>query len=699
MKNVFRSVDFWKSAIMTMPDNSFYELIRSVFGKIKTPFNKQQLLKDLEVFLLREDIQKAIAEYIDENDAKIIAATALFGEPVPGELESFFSGEFSFLQLQEKIVNLEERFILYLFKEENTNRIALNPVLEQVLAPVAADTAALFPPVTEAGNTAGFTQSPAVLNDRILAALLSFASQWESFFRAEGVIRRQVIEAGKVHFPGIDLDEILCSLQILGLFYADGDKLIPDKKYFDDFSRLNARERMEYCTAAILVYTESRKTAGQSDRENLLPPLYRNRIREATNFICCFLNSFDTKPLYTDRTLKRLIEILKAKTGIKMKSGMLMEAMEKTGLIVQVSPGQKQIGAIVNNAQSNSSGAVIAIDSGSSILVYPEINFTDLIRIAAFLNIKETGAVVRFELEKDSAVRSFDSNTGADEIIEMLKHLSGGRIDDTLVWNLKEWERRHSEVSLKKGVILTLSKDHRYLAETMPLSAMIREAPAPGVYLLDENAIDEAAAVLQNAGIDIIARSAGNGSAAISGAASGTYSTASSKKDMIATAYNYFPPVKSDSHLFVFTSQPVKRGDSHLLSRFHEILEKTKMGEAERAELSARIDRRLVLCETQLKDANVRYEKLEARHMDYAGKQNVAKQAVTQQSPVEITWLSAGEEKNIFGIPAALEKEEGELILAIVPAGNTSENSCEETLRIPLAKMSLIRRIKKSIFT
>jgi hypothetical protein len=100
----------------------------------------------------------------------------------------------------------------------------------------------------------------------------------------------------------------------------------------------------------------------------------------------------------------------------------------------------------------------------------------------------------------------------------------------------------------------------------------------------------------------------------------------------------------------------------------------------------------LVLCEAQLKDADIRYEKLEARNMDYAGKQNVAKQAVVQKSPVEIIFLGAGKENRIFGIPEALEKENGELFLAIVPDGE------KDVMRLPLAKLSLIRRIKKSIF-
>jgi len=107
-----------------------------------------------------------------------------------------------------------------------------------------------------------------------------------------------------------------------------------------------------------------------------------------------------------------------------------------------------------------------------------------------------------------------------------------------------------------------------------------------------------------------------------------------------------------------------------------------------KTELSARIDRKLVLCEAQLTEADIRYEKLEARHMDYAGKQNIARQAVAGQSPVEVVW-GGGTGGRVFGVPKALEKEGGEFVLVITPA------SGEEALRVPLGKMSLIRRIKK----
>jgi len=695
-KNIFRPIDFWKSTLITIPDNSFYELIRSVFGKIKTPFTKQQLLNNLELFLLREDIQKAIAAYIDENDAKIIRAVALFTEPVPGELESFFAGEFSYAQLQDIIVNLEERFILYRFTDGKKSRLALNPVLEQILLPIASDSRSLFPAVKQSQIESSGAEktfgSASFLNDRILAALFSFVSQWELFYRTEGVIRKRVIEAGKNCFPGVNLQKIIGVLQILGLFYADGEKLLPDRKRFDDFGLLSARERSEYCAAALLVFD------GIKAQDEILPPLYRSKIRETVNFIHGFLDHLDPELLYNEKTFNRLMEVLRSSTalqsstaprsitmlnttsGTDLNCGAMIEALEKTGLIAAVSRELKRF----VNLESKKEGPVIAIDSSFSILVYPEINYADLISLAEFLEIKETGAVVKFELNKDSAIRSFDNKTTADEIIELLNKLSDGMVDDSLIWNLKDWEKRHSEVSLKKGVILCLCEERRFITQTMPLAALIVETIAPGVYLLAENAMDTAAEALRGAGIDIIARQ-------------------SIKDKNTTVSGGYFPAPSSYSKdelnfenkkISTLDAKAPQKTDDHaaaLTANFNAILKKMPLGETDRQELSARINRRLVLCEAQLKEAVVRYEKLEARHMDYAGKQNIAKQAIAQQSPVEIIW-PAGSDESIFGIPRALEKDEGDLILTVLPAGK------ESVMRIPLAKISLLRRIKKSIF-
>ena len=722
--NIFRSAEFWKSTLITMPDNSFFELMRSVFGKIKTPFKKQQLVNDLENFLLREDIQKTITTYVDQNDAKVIAATALFGEPAPGDLESFFSGEISYTQLHDIIVNLEERFILYRFTENTSRvslkRIALNPVLKQVLMPFVQNISPLFHIQKQnENNTANAPQITIQFpfNDRILAAIFSFVSSEEQFFRSEIAanaaatatfstqrrIRKKIIEKIKIVFPDMDMEIILGSLQVLGLLYADGDKLIPDKKRFDDFGLLSIRERNIYCTAALLVYNEA------SVQKEIFSPLYRNKILEYSNFIHCFMSLLETKYIYKKDTLYRLVGILKTKinNSNNIDNDNFLDILEKTGLVYKQSNCKDSNYAGIGNMNAvieaeKHERPAIAIDSGFSVVVFPGIEYTDAISLAKVLEIKEAGAyassVVRFQLSKEAAVQAFNRNNNSDNIIDLLIRLSGSRIDDNLIWTLKDWEKQYKEVSLKKGIVLSLSEDRRYLTEIMPLAELIRETLAPGLYLLPEGVINEAASALQSAGIDIIGREDQN---RLSIKKTNNTSSVQANRYFSAIASAVTPPKRfipldeSVSTAELSQSSHSRKSEASILTAgFRAILEKIQMGAPERAELSARIDRRLVLCEEQLKDTDLRYEKLEARNMDYTGKQNIARQAIAQRSPVEIEISLHGKEKSelVFGIPKTLEKENEKLFLVIEPDNEKGQ------LRIPLGKISLIRRIKKSIF-
>jgi len=712
MKNdIFRPVNFWKSAVMSMPDNSFFELLRSVSGKIKTPFNKQQLLNNLESFLLRDDIQKTISSYIDENDAKIIAAIAVIGEPIPEQLGLFFSDEYSYAKLLDIIVNLEERFIIYRFTEDKTNsnensksninRLALNPVLKTILQNFTSDTSVLFPLIQKqpaAGKQSARQSAKIIIGDLILAGFLSFVSQWKPFYKNDNtnrscIIRKRVLDAGKLCFPGLDLDSFAGSLLVLGLFYTDENNLIPDRKRIDDFSKLTVRERSIYYAASILIYRELPPSV------EILPPLFRSRIRDIVNLISGFLELLKKDLFYPENTLRRMVEVIKAQTNISINAKTLLETLEKAGLI-SVTKNITNL-VIPGETKTDVNSPVIAIDSGYSILVYPEINIIDVITLASFMNIRESSApFIRFDLDKDSAVRAFNNNMNADEIIRLLGRLAGDKTnfasaENILSWNLKDWEKRYKEVSLKKGIVLNLSEKHRYLTETGPLSALITETLAPGLYLVDENSIEETRIALNNAGIDIIAQRQIKKEKT-----SGTVQTSLS---------NYFPqPSAPDLPLLIPDSlSSVKTGKNNQTSvqtaELHAILNDLQISETEKAELSARINRRLILCEAQLKEADIRYEKLEARHMDYTGKQNIAKQAIAQQSPVEIIWPGKGnsaEGEKIFGIPKALEKEGNDLFLVVDlhAQGQPSILDSDNLLRLPLAKISLLRRIKKSIF-
>ncbi len=75
----------------------------------------------------------------------------------------------------------------------------------------------------------------------------------------------------------------------------------------------------------------------------------------------------------------------------------------------------------------------------------------------------------------------------------------------------------------------------------------------------------------------------------------------------------------------------------------------------------------------------------------------IAKQAIALKSPLEIFWTGRTGADHVTGIPVVIEKSGGESALVITPLERDGEGGTEE-LRIPLGKISLLRRIKKSIF-
>ena len=714
----FRTIEFWKASIMTLPDNAFFELVRTVFGKVNTPFNKQILASDLEKFLLRADIQKNIANYINKRDARLIAAVAFLNEPCPSNLETFFAGELSYAELNDLLVNLEERFILYRFQDEDKSqgfkRLTLNPIFKSILSPYIANTSLLFPSVhrdevtfdeTPADNSAEF---PLLYDDRIPAVLLSFVSMNEAFFKNKGGgIRQKILNSAQTLFPSLPMETLIGGLQVLGLLFTKDDRLIPDYRRFSAFGRLGRQERAEYYTAGIFWYRESapaKEGADFSDSPDtaVSPWLMRTKVRFCAAFIHRLCSLLDPNRLYSIATLRKLAYALERDNN-DISIDKLVETMKQTGLLVSLSNEylRKQSFAETDALEGGSAGRpVIAMDASFSLMVYPEIEYNDLVKIAAFSHVTEAGLNVRFELNRDSAVSAFNMDIDADSIIELLRRLSQNRIDDNLAYALRDWEKSHREVILRQGLVLTLAPERRYLAETRPLSTLITETLAPGVYMLPATLEDRVVRALNKAGISIIARRGEHSD-------ENRFPESGRIEGYTSNFYPSFPSVNFNSIVFPNGApqekpegEPQDRAEADdaawdLIQSFHSSLKKMRMEKEKQDELEARIDRKLILCESQLKDAVLRYEKLEARGLDYNGKTLIAKQAISLQSLVEVTWPVKQKQERILGIPKALDKTGSESVLVIKPMDGEDD---EDIVRIPLGKISLLRRIKRSIF-
>lgn len=735
----FRTEDEWKAALLTLPDNAYFDLMRNIFGNIKTPFNKHHLMEDLVSFLSRREIREIIAAYIDNADRRIIAAIAALGEPAPGELESFFAGEYSYLDIHGMLLNLEERLIVYRFREDGVYRLSLNPVLEPVLSPFVTDMSALLPSFPVQPDAA---EAVSALDDRILAGLFAFLFDQDEFFRGEGRLRKKTLDEGKRLFPSLNIERLIGGLHNMSLFSFEGDRLNTDARRLTFFRDLSPLERKEYWAGGIYSYCH--------DPDPITRYPHRGRTQKLALFVHRFIGALEEGQAYPLSTLKRLVEILERDEAGNPRwgevgmipltigaagAGAFLDALETAGLIAPVCGGGALSGTEAGTdfwrlvpvpAPGEVSGPVIALDTAFSCILYPEIPFADALILAAFCSIREAGTAVRFELTRESVVRGFDFGLDADAMTGHLERLSGKTVDQSLKWTLHDWGTRYTDVALHQGTVLVLSENRRYLAQTDTLASLIARSLAPGVYLLSCSAYDssghapqgmsEVLQSLQKAGVDIISRPPLPAEDALAEswihprrkdgtalAFRGAPVRGSSPYPLLKTA-PVFPVPAPGFRQFGQTagavrewaaggSPPGLRDAQEYQERFRQALGKRGLSRAETDELAFRIDRRLILSESQLAGGAVRSEKMEARNLDYVGKTMVAKQALALKSPVEVLWVNPeGESIRLMGIPEALEKRGGETVLAFktLPEGNE--------IRLPLGKISLLRRIKQSIF-
>jgi hypothetical protein len=698
----FRSVEQWKTAVITLPDTQFFDLVRSILGNIQSPFNKQRLLDDLAAFLLKKDAQETIAAYIDEDDHKIIAAISVLNEPDLRELASFFSGEYTYAKTASLAINLEERLIVYGIGE--SGRLSLNPLLKKILMPFAADTEILFP-YTRAVDS---KERPAnVFDDVFLASFITLIAPEKHITRGDGAPHKILLRKIQRVFPvkGDEVKVFVSALRRIGLLTEDTFNY--SMKKLQDFAGLTEEERFEYCAAGLYISLTE-------DAEIALSP-QKNYIRHVASIAASLLDALDTDKIYPAQTLRRLICVKRtAQSGGRCPGGaavlnkplvpaVLLEAMEKTGLLLKGADGYRKrmtgtgvrAGSIVD-----ANDPVIAFNSLFSFVLLPEITFRNIISLAPFCEVAGGNGPVQFKLTQTSAVRGLNNGINGRTMFEILKKLSAARIDPALERTLDDWEKRYAEVVVVEGICVVLSEERRYMAQTELLAPHILLNPSPGVYLLDFTEKDEAVAALKKAGVEIVSapRLPTKSASFLQKKAqpffvSFPHQTAAAAGQADRQASPAVPPQADGS---VYSS-----AEEHK-NRFRAMLDGLNSARLEREELAARIDRKLVISPAQLNGDFMRYEKREACGLDYAGKLALAKQALLSNEILEIiTQDAGGTEKYIRGTPLALEKTDNETILSVKLLDqnefddNTTASGC---IKVSMGKIRVIRRVKRSIF-
>jgi hypothetical protein len=683
-----KPVEHFIESLSRLCEKKFFEISRNFLGDVKTPYNKQAIIERLISYLSNRECQEVMFSYITDNDALVVNTVELLDGPTLHDLYAFFAAQFSYAECIRLTTSLVERLILYSFIDAGKERYALNPVFGEMFEGILGRKSLLFPCRENMQNEK--KKKPEVLavpvNTLFLFGFFSFVHSRKVQIRADCTLSRKIEEEAAAFFSGSCFAELLAASEYLGLVSISGNTYHVNLRAVLDFLKLPEKECRSYLAAGMCA---DKQYAGLA--VNLLASLSPGKY-------------------YASTAIYRMLWIIFHKSAPHFVPAFdkLLAALRKTGLLDETADeetGEKWFTLPPNlvNLEKKHNGpaqnAPIMFDSPFTFVILPDANVLsvfDIISFSAVENIQE----YRFTVSKEMAVRCFEtgfesaqgdiSAGSAAWIISRLETLSGdcGHIDETLVWTVNEWEKRFGEVILHEGLVLCLGKERQYLAETAGLKPYLKKMIAENVYIIDPKCRDAVEAVLTKSGVDIIGR------------AHVPPAEADDRKDDATRRTVFFPALSGTAFspcFFAGEHKPGKTVSAQVLDHrqtFRTMLASLGAADNEKRELLARIERGLIFSADQLKKLSFPgtfpYEKIEAHGMDYTGKLLIAKSALANRSPVEIGWHTEDGEKKMLCAITDIEKNPSGDILFVTAS--------QRKQQIPLGKVSVIRRIKQSIF-
>jgi hypothetical protein len=359
----------------------------------------------------------------------------------------------------------------------------------------------------------------------------------------------------------------------------------------------------------------------------------------------------------------------------------------------------------------------VIIQPTFAVFTSPSLSFKDGVFLAKVARFVKLGTFPEYELTRESVVRAFAEGITGTVLRATLEGLSGTPLPENVSFSIDSWFREYESIRLDRGIVLCVADPFRAMVEHAEgIAPLFRRILAPGVYLFDEAEEKNLRTLLEKAGIACVLppsrhpASKPMPSHESQGGVTGTdpveshESTASGISfpvgiyhDREGVSRNPIQPINfPDEAAQASESSVPGEGTSSsvgLRKRFEEALLGMNLGREPTEELRARIDRKLILSEEQLRDGAVRTERLEARALDFAGKVRIIESTLRHANDaLEVVSRGArGNPERRLLKPVALDKSGGELVLAakVLPGG--------EDVRLYVGKLSLVRRIRSSL--
>ncbi|UTY32562.1 helicase [Treponema putidum] len=656
-----------------MPDNLFFDLIQLYLGKIKTPFNKQRLAEQLSAFLQKPAIQERIAESLDSCDILILKAVNEIPNPTQAMLSVFFPKKISYSELSGKLLNAEERLLLYRVQKNNGDKAyKINPILKKIIEPFLSKNLFFMP------EKIGQVKSKEInINDTALAGLYSFCVHNEAVLKNNGSFKKKYEDLIKEIFPWLSektkyVYSIFSACESLGFIFRTENGFAVQKSKWEAFSQLSKLERLVYFTAASLF--KMRK----ENLQKLVITLFE------------FLNGFYPDAYYEEEDVEQFFLLLYMQnfsSAVQNEIGNenilhtnFIETAELFGILCREKNLVYLNPELFKNAEEPQKP--LLIDPSFEVTVLPDSNLKNLLPAAECMEpvlIQTTG---KFEITKKACSKIFQSELTSENIYKILSDAAGHEIPQNIRVSINEWYKNFTSLELYSGFAVCVKKEkEKFFELDTPLKKLVRKKIAEGVYLLNVQDLKDFEQAVYKSGFEFI-----------------FYKNKPLQSPSVRNfqSLNLFSQKEKDyTKKLDWIKQQKERKNkySKTLLQLNAVLNDLELTKEDVKAISSRINRKAIITEEQLKEGVFKFTKKEASGLDFLGKQKIAEQAILGKHLLEIEINTEKGTEKISGVPEEILKQEKDAVLIL-----TCEN-LKDKLKISVAHISKIKLIQDSIFS
>lgn len=686
----------WREAISTLPDNHFFDLIRMYIGEVKTPYNKQKLIEQLSAFIRKDENKKNLFKLLSITDILIISAIIELPTPTQKILAEFFENTFGYANLLERLMNLEERLIIFKWKDDYTENIVykINPLISEELQN-SIDVNILLKSTNEYDS---FVQTKKI-TPSILSAFFTFIINHSNICKTDGTIKKKYETLLLEIFPQQEnilfFQYILISLENLNLAKNNDGCISLDMEKVKNFCALSEIEQYCYLCAASTICTRTELFRRAKLVYDVLSFMQDKAYEKSILFRIIFLQNEKTKNNLTSNSsyfASLLAQHNKVNTNPTDESSdfiynLINNAVEFNLLQkTHSSVDDRDVYIPINFSQLDSmqDKKTVSIDGGFNITIMPGSTLQQLFSICQCLELRHADTVSSYEITRQSCMKSFDNNLTPQKIIENFNKVLIHKIPDVLINSLEEWFKNYSSTNIYKGFILQVDKEKQILVEKNPyIEKHIKQIFASGIYLMDFESDEEANSVIAKSGLDFVGKIKTSQNSLVSLPFQKLQSTKMANKLLATESKKEFALFATDEEKSIFFDNMRKE------------LANLQLTQEQNEGLQSRIQRKIILSPSQLKGESVKPEKIEAGGMDFQGKIHIIEYAISTQNLIELVYDNDNFEngKNyIVGQPLSIEKNQEDAIVKLqVEPKQYIEN-------FSISKAKTIKRIRGSIF-